>query len=916
MGRSRERYDGVSAILKFLIPGLLIVGVCCFTPGARAWHDPGPPGYRDGANRMMITDGSCVMNIGELQINITNHGLIGSQFSIVSSYSDAPSAQWPSSSGNEYLFAAGLWVGGIKNGEAHVSTGQYESELRPLTGPEHTIYEAKFGKITRPRSRGSFQGARRFELGADDDDDGRMNEEILNGLDDDRDGAVDEDFEMYGNQMMVCTMYDNTPISTELFPDHEPLDIEVVQTSFCWDTDEYDDFVVIRHDIRNVGATRIEDVYLGMFVDSDIGPRDSGGVAFDDLPARFTGMARATNGIYENIDVAYMFDANKNAPLPGYFGVMFRSRRGNSIHSYQTYTGRQAYALGGDPLNDAERYNDLSRESSDPSRAPDHSGDYRFLVSNGPWGNLYPGQRISLETVFVVGEGLEGLLENCANAQQAWEGVWYDLDRDPLTGRFGQETLVCLEDLGFDLSTFPASPMPDWTAAYADYSCLPEDAIRPIAIHDLFEMSDERHCIWVNFDNCDECMNIRGQPCSKSVFFNYWNCGLAYLPVDQRPCCTGIAGRESVVRWLVETTPQPPTMRVWAEDFVVHVYWNDDSEFKSDIVSGHIDFEGYQVWRADGWDRPPGTNESTGPATDLWTLISQYDLVNEFVDIYHHTQGVDTRIHPLGENTGLGVAEYRPSCLDDARFEGLETAMLISLSENIGVDPDVRPRVRKTDGNVRPGMEYLVPWEAYPAVLDSFYWCLPWEGGAETGTAPKRAKHFYEYIDRDVHNGFLYFYSVTTSDHQMVESYWGTYLTGPGQRGDPSVQFAAARPGTPSQTAESRLYDGPRIFVYPNPATREALADYQPFFPNSDDPTGVRVTFANLPAARNTVSIYTLNGDLVQTLQHDGTTGRGDVSWNLVSRNGQEVVSGIYLYSVTSDLPQFGDFVDKFVIVR
>jgi len=86
--------------------------------------------------------------------------------------------------------------------------------------------------------------------------------------------------------------------------------------------------------------------------------------------------------------------------------------------------------------------------------------------------------------------------------------------------------------------------------------------------------------------------------------------------------------------------------------------------------------------------------------------------------------------------------------------------------------------------------------------------------------------------------------------------------------------------------------------------------------PNGDDPTGVRVTFCNLPMAKNTVSIFTVSGDLVQTISHDGTDGSGHTSWNLMSRNGQEVVSGIYLYSVQADNDGFDDFVGKFVVVR
>ena len=153
-------------------------------------------------------------------------------------------------------------------------------------------------------------------------------------------------------------------------------------------------------------------------------------------------------------------------------------------------------------------------------------------------------------------------------------------------------------------------------------------------------------------------------------------------------------------------------------------------------------------------------------------------------------------------------------------------------------------------------------------------------------------------------------------DGTVINGHVNRFPTGPGLVGDPGSSFTNAVPGGKSQTAEEREQFGANIYVYPNPATRDALAEYQQLFPNGDDPTGVRVTFTNLPAAHNTINIYTVSGDLVQTIQHDGTSGRGHVSWNLMSRNGQEIVSGVYLYSVQSDDDRFDDFVGKFVVVR
>ena len=254
-------------------------------------------------------------------------------------------------------------------------------------------------------------------------------------------------------------------------------------------------------------------------------------------------------------------------------------------------------------------------------------------------------------------------------------------------------------------------------------------------------------------------------------------------------------------------------------------------------------------------------------------------------------------------------------------FEGLADSMQIDVDSDPEGDDSARPPVRDEDGVVDPRMYPVVRWEAYPDVLDTF-WATTYRAPDPTTdpeTVEKRAVGYYEYVDRDIHNGFIYFYSVTSTDHLLLPADNPLDIdlpVGPGLIGDPGSSFASTQPGTQAQTAEEREREGVNIYVYPNPATREALEEYQQLFPNNEDPTGVRVTFTNLPMAKNTLKIYTTSGDLVQTIPHDGTNGSGHVSWNLMSRNGQEIVSGIYLYSVESNDDRFENYVGKFVVIR
>jgi len=181
---------------------------------------------------------------------------------------------------------------------------------------------------------------------------------------------------------------------------------------------------------------------------------------------------------------------------------------------------------------------------------------------------------------------------------------------------------------------------------------------------------------------------------------------------------------------------------------------------------------------------------------------------------------------------------------------------------------------------------------------------------------PKRGVKFYEYVDREVHNGFLYYYSVTATDRKIRFMNRRPVNLGYGLQGSPNASFTFTSPATPAQTLADRRRNGANIYVYPNPATRESLAEFQQYFPDKDDPTGVRVSFANLPRDLNRIRIYTAAGDLVTEFLHDGRDGYGQATWNLVSDRGQEVVSGVYLYSVESAGGQFEDFVGKFVVIR
>jgi hypothetical protein len=873
---------------------------------------------KEGAGSLSL-DGEFVHNIGQLQVNITNWGLIGSHPGRGFRWSDAPSAMWPAGSGVEHLYAAGLWVGALRGGVPLVTTGQFEPEMRASPDdPLDTVWESY---------QGAENGRRYPDPLQDDDGDGLIDEDPLNGLDDDGDGKIDEDFAAIGSQMFRCVMRDNTARIVESLPDHEPLDLRVVQTSYAWASDDSDDFVGFDYEVTNIGLRALKGIYVGFFADPDVGERGTGDISTDDVPGWFKGTVRAADGTDVQVVIAYIYDDDgDNGAAESYFGIMFLDHpidpRGVTapprvaITSFNAFAGTQPFALGGEPTNDAERYELLSTPGFDPSGSPDKANDFRLLLATGPFERLEEGETLKFSACMVAGRGRHGLLQHAADAALTYYGAFFDKDLDPGTGVEGRENQICAEDFGMGASN-PNHPIYSLFTNPCDTLGLAagEGSLAPtIKESDL----DEEGCIYVNSDCYFELERRNGQN----------NCAReAALPEEALSGCTGVRGKEHQVRWLVGLAPVAPDMRIWQTDNRIHVFWNDMSRVVPDLRLQEVDFESFRIWRADGWERPFGSSVENGPEAALWSLIAEFDEVSYFRD--RRTVDGETVEHelPLGKNTGLDVIRYVPAMLQEGTPEHTRTEAARDLVQRILEDPEyaylssmIDPaevvRYLNHDGAVTPlGKKYpdLRDFEGSWDVVDTAYW-------GETGLG------FYEYVDEDVFNGIAYFYSVTATDFLASISDGGLVPVGRGLSGDPQSNFHFAVPRFAAQTADERESEGQDIFAFPNPATREALADFSQFRPNDDDPTGVRIMFANLPAARNTIRIYTLAGDLIETIDHDGNRDcpggdafgdcGGSAFWNLMSRNGQEVVSGVYLFSVESADSRFDRVVGRFVVVR
>ena len=100
-------------------------------------------------------------------------------------------------------------------------------------------------------------------------------------------------------------------------------------------------------------------------------------------------------------------------------------------------------------------------------------------------------------------------------------------------------------------------------------------------------------------------------------------------------------------------------------------------------------------------------------------------------------------------------------------------------------------------------------------------------------------------------------------------------------------------------------------YVVPNPYVGAASFEPQRFAVSGRGER--KIEFRNLPA-NCTIRIYTLTGELVQTLKHDGNINEGIVAWDLRNSSNLEIAPGLYIYHV--DGAEVGTFIGKFAIIK
>jgi hypothetical protein len=177
----------------------------------------------------------------------------------------------------------------------------------------------------------------------------------------------------------------------------------------------------------------------------------------------------------------------------------------------------------------------------------------------------------------------------------------------------------------------------------------------------------------------------------------------------------------------------------------------------------------------------------------------------------------------------------------------------------------------------------------------------------------------YTFVDSNLVRGKTYVYSVTSVSIPNLtyrEITPGVFVEIPVDPLGSGIRVNATAIDLPFSVSDQL----DKVMVVPNPYRTDRdytleSGGYEGPFGGWDENRRL-IKFINLPEVC-TLRIFSLSGDLIRTVEHDGrsATGisRGDLNVPLVSESNRALASGIYLFTVESNL---GVQTGKFVIIR
>ncbi len=806
-----------------------------------------------------VTKKPCVAshNIGRVSLAVTNYGTYGAGFVQGNPFdcftgARVPSCEFPKGSGIDYLFAGSFWIGAVVNHDTMVTTGvdgwQNCREMDPEVSP--------FGDMQR---RSIIDPSKPEYIGA------KSEQDILGEYTDSYTTGV----------AGLCTGA-NDPVNGL---GHRPLNILIDERSYAWSYSYAQDFVLFDYTIKNNGNNFLTNMYIGIYNDGDVGAisQDPTVRASDDVtgfrqdvptPTAFTG---GCSGWKDTVNLAWIADNDgdwaSQSPAPSVASMRIVRTPIDSIQvSYNWWVSNGAGALDygpqrvatfrdlgtggrGTPEGDRNKYAFLkNREfdydqvfTCDSSSAP----DWEPLVNQ----NLCQSISKGYDTRYLLSFGpfnlSPGAFLPLSFAYVMGEGFHPSNKKD--NGKY---------------LTDPALFNPKLWYSNLDFTNLALNAI------------------WAGWIYDNPGFSAKGGPTDFRGNYRICNAGgvpdTIYYTGDGEPDFRGAA------------PPPAPTVWLYPEDKQVRVRWNGvRSETTKGIFSKVRDFEGYRVYL------------SLDERSASFSMVESFDLLdfNKFVfDTSGGNAGFVLRDNPftyrvLDSLYGNGDTTWNPlhfTAVNPYHKPGFADSVFYFTAQDynrsrFGIDT----RVTKIYPNA-PLPPTLVP-DSIPA------------GERATYLTEDGYFKYYEYqmVITNLLPTIPYYVNVTAFSFGSPASGLGSLES------SPTVGYKTAYAAA---SYEQKTTASKQIYVFPNPYRADGGYQANGYEGNDAFSRGKptdrqrRVHFANVPS-NCTIKIFTLDGDLVRELAHPDVQSPCQedpnvACWDLITRNTQLAVSGIYYWTV------------------
>ncbi len=645
---------------------------------------------------------------------------------------------------------------------------------------------------------------------------------------------------------------------------HQPLNIAVTQTTYSWSLDYAEDFIIADYAIKNVGRQAIQDAYVGIYyvggvqhISEQPFPRLDDIEGFiDSLPHEFEEAG------YENIDLAWVID-NDGQPLGSSWG-MFPTQSGFGVA---------------------------------PLRVPDSGQQVRFnwwINTNyaGSWGPRRKGLLLDEPRMFPGGLGTP-----------YGDKAKYHIMSFPEIDYSGYEAALNFTAQGW-LPPHPSyariiaqGHFVNFVSSFGTFDLLPGEEKHFTVV---YTVGDEIHTIptyyrnnysffspykFINYLQFDDMLtNYRW---AKRIFDNpgvdtdgNGDSGKYFFRIDE---VTGDTNQvfytgDGVPDFKGALPPPPPELRVRTEEGVIYVRWNGEvTERFLDTFSGIVDFEGYRVYigrsRNEGdismvasWDQENYYRWTWNDRRERYELIDLPYTIEDLRQMYG--ESFDPLNHPYHNPLYASDGIYYFSAVDFNLSERNSENGIYKVYPDAPLDTSVvdeEGRLLYYEYEIR--IDSLLPTVPYYVAVTGF----------DFGHPPKNLSP----LESSPFENLTKVFAVDQQDEFMPDSQLNVY-------------------------------------VYPNPWRIDGDYMGRGFENRFDDLAADRartIYFANLPN-KCKISIFSLDGDLVKEFWHDEPKDSPTASvarFDMISRNTQAVVSGLYYWVVESE---YGNQIGKLMIIK